>query len=132
MKVRIFALIAAAALACCMLASCGGKSDPIGEVLDRDEIESVTMTSTMSKDATLSIEIDEAHWNKVIDQLKSYKLKYKGENEKKGWALYFKFELKSGELVQISISDDDIIIGNDRYQMENYDSHDFDYLFEAG
>ena len=132
MKVRIFALIAAAALACCMLAACNGKSDHIGEVLNRDDIESVTVTSTMSKDSPQSIEIDEANWDKVINQLKSYKLKYKGENEKKGWALYFKFELKSGELVQISISDDDIIIGNDRYQMKNYDSHDFDYLFEAG
>lgn len=132
MKVRIFALIAAVALACCMLASCGGKSDPVGEVLNRDDIESLTVISTMHKELPHEIEIDEANWDKVINQLKSYKLKYKGENKGKGWALYFKFELKSGELVQITISGDEIDIDNYRYQMEDYDSHDFDYLFEAG
>ena len=148
MKTRIFALIAALAFVCCMLAACGGdktassstvsySKDPINDYIRRADITEIEVKSSAYVDEDEPFETiypDKSEWHEIIDILGSYSLTVSDDQSGSYGYNYF-FTIKqngSDEPIYISIGDDMVTVNGVNYTSTKSLTHDFDYLFEAG
>lgn len=96
--------------------------------IDVNQVDEVSITTQMTNPVE-EINLDKDKWEDVIDKLNSYSLKEIKSEDKKGWEYLFNIKTKD-ELLQISLSEDRMSVGNKEYKCKDYNSEDFIYLFE--
>lgn len=119
--------LAAVLIALILATGCANKDDKHLNI-DVDQIDEISITTQMSNPVA-EINLDKDKWEEVIDKLNSYSLKEIKPEDKKGWEYLFNIKTKK-ELLQISLSEDRISVGDKEYKCKDYKSEDFIYLFE--
>lgn len=122
---RIF--LAAVLIALILTTGCANK-DETHLNIDVDQIDEISITTQMTNPVA-EINLDKDKWEDVIDKLNSYSLKEIKSEDKKGWEYLFNIKTKD-ELLQISLSEDRMCVGDKEYKCKDYNSEDFIYLFE--
>ena len=135
MKFKILATIVAVVTVGFILLSCSRKNEDSKTKLkiDFDTISKITVTTQMTEDKPHKIEVSDSEWKGIFDKLNSFNLlKKKDQERKKGWEYFFLIEYKDTKKtpMQISISDNKIIVDNTVYEISNYNNQDFLYLFK--
>lgn len=119
--------LAAVLIALILTTGCANKEE-VHLNIDVDQIDEISITTQM-RDPVAEINLDKDKWEDVIDKLNSYSLKEIKSEDKKGWEYLFNIKTKK-ELLQISLSEDRISVGDKEYKCKDYNSEDFIYLFE--
>lgn len=122
---RIF--LAAVLIALILTTGCANK-DETHLNIDVDQIDEISITTQMTNPVA-EINLDKDKWEEVIDKLNSYSLKEIKSEDKKGWEYLFNIKTKD-EVLQISLSEDRMCVGDKEYKCKDYNSEDFIYLFE--
>lgn len=122
---RLF--LAAILIALILATGCANK-DEVHLNIDVNQVDEVSITTQMTNPVE-EINLDKDKWEDVIDKLNSYSLKEIKSEDKKGWDYLFNIKSKD-ELLQISLSEDRISVGEKEYKCKDYNSEDFIYLFE--
>ena len=122
---RIF--LAAVLIALILATGCANKDDTHLNI-DVNQVDEISITTQMTNPVA-EINLDKDKWEDVIDKLNSYSLKEIKSEDKKGWEYLFNIKTKK-ELLQISLSEDRISVGDKEYKCKDYNSEDFIYLFE--
>lgn len=122
---RIF--LAAILIALILTTGCANKDDTHLNI-DVNQVDEISITTQMTNPVA-EINLDKDKWEDVIDKLNSYSLKEIKSEDKKGWEYLFNIKTKK-ELLQISLSEDRISVGDKEYKCKDYKSEDFIYLFE--
>ena len=135
MKFKILATIVAVVMVGFILLSCSRKNEDSKTKLkiDFDTISKITVTTQMTEDKPHKIEVSDSEWKGIFDKLNSFNLlKKKDQETKAGWEYFFLIEYKDTKKtpMQISISDNKIIVDNTVYEISNYNNQDFLYLFK--
>jgi len=135
MKFKILATIVVVVTVGFILLSCSRKNEDNKTKLkiDFDAISKITLTTLMTEDKPHKIEVSNSEWKGIFDKLNSFNLlKKKNQERKKGWEYFFLIEYKDTKKtpMQISISDNEIIVDNTVYEISNYNNQDFLYLFK--
>ena len=135
MKFKILATIVAVVMVGFILLSCSRKNEDSKTKLkiDFDTISKITVTTQMTEDKPHKIEVSDSEWKGIFDKLNSFNLlKKKDQERKKGWEYFFLIEYKDTKKtpMQISISDNKIIVDNTVYEISNYNNQDFLYLLK--
>ena len=135
MKFKILATIVAVVTVGFILLSCSRKNEDSKTKLkiDFDTISKITVTTQMTEDKPHKIEVSDSEWKGIFDKLNSFNLLKKKDQERKaGWEYFFLIEYKDTKKtpMQISISDNKIIVDNTVYEISNYNNQDFLYLFK--
>ena len=104
------------------------KKDKVYLNIDIEQVDEIAITTQMT-DPVTEIDLDRDKWDDVIDKLNSYSLKEIKSEDKKGWEYLFNIKTKD-ELLQISLSEDRISVGEKEYKCNGYNSDDFIYLFK--
>lgn len=120
-------LLAAVLIALILTTGCKSK-DKVHLNIDVNQIDEVSITTQMTNPVA-EINLDKDKWEDVIDKLNSYSLKEIKSEDKKGWEYLFNIKTKD-EVLQISLSEDRISVGEKEYKCNDYNSEDFIYLFE--
>ena len=119
--------LAAVLIALILTTGCANK-DEVHLNIDVNQVDEVSITTQMTNPVE-KINLDKDKWEDVIDKLNSYPLKEIKPEDKKGWEYLFNIKTKD-ELLQISLSEDRISVGDKEYKCKDYNSEDFIYLFE--
>lgn len=119
--------LAAVLIALILATGCANK-DEVHLNIDVNQIDEISITTQM-RDPVAEINLDRDKWEEVIDKLNSFSLKEIKSEDKKGWEYLFNIKTKD-ELLQISLSEDRISVGDKEYKCKDYNSEDFIYLFE--
>lgn len=122
---RIF--LAAVLIALILATGCKNKEE-VHLNIDVNQVDEVSITTQMTNPVA-EINLDKDKWDDVIDKLNSYSLKEIKSEDKKGWEYLFNIKIKD-EVLQISLSEDRMSVGNKEYKCKDYNSEDFIYLFE--
>lgn len=122
---RIF--LAAVLITLILTTACANKEE-VHLNIDVDQVDEISITTQMTNPVA-EINLDKDKWQDVIDKLNSYSLKEIKSEDKKGWEYLFNIKSKD-ELLQISLSEDRISVGEKEYKCKDYNSEDFIYLFE--
>lgn len=122
---RIF--LAAVLIALILATGCKNKEE-VHLNIDVNQVDEVSITTQMTNPVA-EINLDKDKWDDVIDKLNSYSLKEIKSEDKKGWEYLFNIKIKD-EVLQISLSEDRISVGEKEYECNDYKSEDFIYLFE--
>ena len=122
---RIF--LAAVLIALILTTGCNN-NDEVHLNIDVNQVDEVSITTQMTNPVA-EINLDKDKWDDVIDKLNSYSLKEIKSEDKKGWEYLFNIKIKD-EVLQISLSEDRISVGEKEYECNDYKSEDFIYLFE--
>lgn len=104
------------------------KKDKVYLNIDIEQVDEIAITTQMT-DPVTEIDLDRDKWDDVIDKLNSYSLKEIKSEDKKGWEYLFNIKTKD-EVLQISLSEDRISVGEKEYECKDYNSEDFIYLFK--
>ena len=121
---RIF--LVAVLIALILTTGCKNK-DEVHLNIDLNQVNEISITTQM-RDPVAEINLDKDKWEDVIDKLNSYSLKEIKSEDKKGWEYLFNIKTKD-ELLQISLSEYRISVGEKEYKCKDYNSEDFIYLF---
>ena len=152
MKVRIFALIAAVALACCMLAACDGdksassssasssaassstvsySKDPINEYIKLEDITAIDAAVAQLPGVDDNIHVKKSDWERLIKLLASYSYTVKDNQEKAlGWPNRFDIKQNGKDEISVFISKDEAIIGGVCYTVSGCKDGDFDFIYK--
>ena len=122
---RIF--LVAVLIALILTTGCKNK-DEVHLNIDVNQVDEISITTQMTNPVE-EINLDKDKWKDVIDKLNSYPLKEIMPEDKKGWEYLFNIKTKD-EVLQISLSEDRISVGEKEYECKDYNSEDFIYLFE--
>ena len=122
---RIF--LVAVLIALILATGCANK-DETHLNIDVNQVDEVSITTQMTNPVA-EINLDKDKWEDVIDKLNSYPLKEIKPEDKKGWEYLFNIKTKD-EVLQISLSEDRISVGEKEYECKDYKSEDFIYLFK--
>lgn len=122
---RIF--LVAVLIALILTTGCANK-DETHLNIDVNQVDEVSITTQMTNPVA-EINLDKDKWEDVIDKLNSYSLKEIKSEDKKGWEYLFNIKTKD-EVLQISLSEDRISVGEKEYKCNDYKSEDFIYLFK--
>lgn len=117
-----------AALLIALILATGCKSKEVHLNIDANQVDEISITTQMTNPVA-EINLDKDKWEDVIDKLNSYSLNEIKSEDKKGWEYLFNIKTKD-ELLQISLSEDRISVGEKEYECKDYNSEDFIYLFE--
>lgn len=116
-----------AAVLITLILTTGCKSKEAHLNIDANQVDEISITTQM-RDPVAKINLDREKWEEVIDKLNSYPLKEIKPEDKKGWEYLFNIKTKD-EVLQISLSEDRISVGEKEYKCKDYNSEDFIYLF---
>ena len=119
--------LAAVLIALILTTGCANK-DEVHLSIDVNQVDEVSITTQMTNPVE-EINLDKVKWEDAIDKLNSYSLKEIKTEDKKGWEYLFNIKTKD-ELLQISLSEDRMCVGDKEYKCKDYNSEDFIYLFE--
>lgn len=122
---RIF--LAAVLITLILTTACANKEE-VHLNIDVNQVDEVSITTQMTNPVE-EINLDKDKWEDVIDKLNSYSLKEIKSEDKKGWEYLFNIKIKD-EVLQISLSEERISVGEKEYKCKDYNSEDFIYLFE--
>lgn len=122
---RIF--LAAILIALILTIGCANK-DETHLNIDVNQVDEISITTQMTNPVA-EINLDKDKWEEVIDKLNSYSLKEIKTEDKKGWEYLFNIKTKD-ELLQISLLEDRMCVGDKEYKCKDYNSEDFIYLFK--
>ena len=87
----------------------------------------VSTQTTEQKQDTL---VENEKVDGLIKKLNSYSIRELKAEKEKGWQYLFKIEKKEDEVILISFMEDRVTIDETVYEVENYNSNDFSYLFK--
>lgn len=121
-------IILAAVLISLILATGCANKEEVHLNIDVNQVDEISITTQM-RDPVAEINLDKDKWEDVIDKLNSYSLKEIKSEDKKGWEYLFNIKTKD-EVLQISLSEDRISVGEKEYECNDYKSEDFIYLFK--
>lgn len=87
----------------------------------------VSTQTTEQKQDTL---VENEKVDGLIKKLNSYSIRETKAEKEKGWQYLFKIEKKEDEVILISFMEDRVTIDETVYEVEDYNSNDFSYLFK--
>ena len=87
----------------------------------------VSTQTTEQKQDTL---VENEKVDDLIKKLNSYSIRELKAEKEKGWQYLFKIEKKEDEVILISFMEDRVTIDETVYEVEDYNSNDFSYLFK--
>lgn len=87
----------------------------------------VSTQTTEQKQDTL---VENEKVDGLIKKLNSYSIRELKAEKEKGWQYLFKIEKKEDEVILISFMEDRVTIDETVYEVEDYNSNDFSYLFK--
>ena len=104
----------------------------------RDE-KSMNINPNDVRQITVSTQINEQKQDTIVENekvddlikiLNSYSIRETKAEKEKGWQYFFKIERKENEVILISFMEERVTIDETVYEVENYNSNDFSYLFK--
>lgn len=98
--------------------------------LSSDGIERITVSTTNTPQKEDVILEDHEKIDQVIRKLNSYSLKKITDDNEKGWQYLFNIEKTGEDITLISFMDDKVYVDDSLYQVSDYKTDDFMYLFE--
>ena len=114
-----------------LLASCDSDNsrDEKSMNINPKDVKQITVSTqtTEQKQDTL---VENEKVDGLIKKLNSYSIRELKAEKEKGWQYLFKIEKKEDEVILISFMEDRVTIDETVYEVEDYNSNDFSYLFK--
>ena len=97
--------------------------------INPNDVRQITVSTqtTEQKQDTL---VENEKVDGLIKKLNSYSIRELKAEKEKGWQYLFKIERKENEVILISFMEERVTIDETVYEVENYNSNDFSYLFK--
>lgn len=97
--------------------------------INPEDIKQITV-STQTTEQKQDVVVENEKVDELIKKLNSYSIRETKAEKEKGWQYLFKIEKKEGEVIIISFMEDRVTIDETVYEVEDYNSNDFSYLFK--
>ena len=97
--------------------------------LNPNDVRQITV-STQTNEQKQDTIVENEKVDDLIKKLNSYSIRETKAEKEKGWQYFFKIERKENEVILISFMEERVTIDETVYEVENYNSNDFSYLFK--
>ena len=97
--------------------------------INPNDVRQITV-STQTNEQKQDTIVENEKVDDLIKKLNSYSIRETKAEKEKGWQYFFKIERKENEVILISFMEDRVTIDETVYEVENYNSNDFSYLFK--
>ena len=113
------------------LASCDSDNsrDEKSMNINPNDVRQITV-STQTNEQKQDTIVENEKVDDLIKKLNSYSIRETKAEKEKGWQYFFKIERKENEVILISFMEERVTIDETVYEVENYNSNDFSYLFK--
>lgn len=113
------------------LASCDSDNsrDEKSMNINPNDVRQITV-STQTNEQKQDTIVENEKVDDLIKKLNSYSIRETKAEKEKGWQYFFKIEKKEDEVILISFMEDRVTIDETVYEVEDYNSNDFSYLFK--
>ena len=95
-----------------------------------DGIEKITV-STQTTGQKQDVILRNEDYKGLISKLNSYSIKEISDEKEKGWQYSIKIEKKGGAITMISFMDNKVKVNDIVYEVRDYNTDDFSYLFDS-
>lgn len=114
-----------------LLASCDSDNsrDEKSMNINPNDVRQITV-STQTNERKQDTIVENEKVDDLIKKLNSYSIRETKAEKEKGWQYFFKIERKENEVILISFMEERVTIDETVYEVENYNSNDFSYLFK--
>lgn len=114
-----------------LLASCDSDNsrDEKSMNINPNDVRQITV-STQTNEQKQDTIVENEKVDDLIKKLNSYSIRETKAEKEKGWQYFFKIERKENEVILISFMEERVTIDETVYEVENYNSNDFSYLFK--
>lgn len=97
--------------------------------INPNDVRQITV-STQTNEQKQDTIVENEKVDDLIKKLNSYSIRETKAEKEKGWQYFFKIERKENEVILISFMEELVTIDETVYEVENYNSNDFSYLFK--
>ena len=97
--------------------------------INPNDVRQITV-STQTNEQKQDTIVENEKVDDLIKKLNSYSIRETKAEKEKGWQYFFKIERKENEVILISFMEERVTIDETVYEVENYNSNDFSYLFK--
>ena len=97
--------------------------------INPNDVRQITV-STQTNEQKQDTIVENEKVEDLIKKLNSYSIRETKAEKEKGWQYFFKIERKENEVILISFMEERVTIDETVYEVENYNSNDFSYLFK--
>lgn len=97
--------------------------------INPNDVRQITV-STQTNEQKQDTIVENEKVDDLIKKLNSYSIRETKAEKEKGWQYFFKIERKEDEVILISFMEERVTIDETVYEVENYNSNDFSYLFK--
>ena len=97
--------------------------------INPNDVRQITV-STQTNEQKQDTIVENEKVDDLIKKLNSYSIRETKAEKEKGWQYFFKIERKENEVILISFMEERVTIDETVYEVENYNSNDFFYLFK--
>lgn len=97
--------------------------------INPNDVRQITV-STQTNEQKQDTIVENEKVDDLIKKLNSYSIRETKAEKEKGWQYFFKIERKENEVILISFMEERVTIDETVYEVKNYNSNDFSYLFK--
>ena len=97
--------------------------------INPNDVRQITV-STQTNEQKQDTIVENEKVDDLIKKLNSYSIRETKAEKEKGWQYFFKIERKENEVILISFMEERVTIDETVYEVEDYNSNDFSYLFK--